>query len=60
MKKLFQNIRTWPCSHDLMTDMFYIEEDRHHDDEISERGAISLIVLSALAVWAITICILLP
>lgn len=29
MKRLLQNIRTWPGNFDLMTDAFYIEEDRN-------------------------------
>lgn len=27
--RLLQNIRTWPGNFDLMTDAFYIEEDRN-------------------------------
>ena len=29
MKRLLQNIRTWSGNFDLMTDAFYIEEDRN-------------------------------
>jgi len=29
MKRLAQNIRTWSGNFDLMTDAFYIEEDRN-------------------------------
>ena len=61
MNRILQNIRTWPVNHDLMTDAFYIEEDRTSAGSgISERGANILIVSAALAVWAGAVMILWP
>lgn len=61
MKRLMQGIQTWAWSFDLMTDAFYIEEDRERGSrELTEMEHTLLVLGAALVPWLITICILLP
>ena len=61
MKRLMQGIRTWPGCFDLMTDAFYIEEDREHgrSRELTEIERTLLVLGAALVPWMVTVCILL-
>ena len=59
MKRLAQNIRTWSGNFDLMTDAFYIEEDRNPVEkerkETEMRDVIKTIVEVMIIIAAITI-----
>lgn len=59
MKRLLHNIRTWPGNFDLMTDAFYIEEDRNPVEkerkETEMKDIIKTIVEVMIIIAAITI-----
>lgn len=59
MKKLAQNIRTWSGNFDLMTDAFYIEEDRNpvekEQKEEEMKDIIKTVVEVMIIIAAITI-----
>ena len=59
MKRLAQNIRTWSGNFDLMTDAFYIEEDRNPVEkerkETEMKDIIKTIVEVMIIIAAITI-----
>ena len=59
MKRLLQNIRTWPGNFDLMTDAFYIEEDRNPVEkerkETEMKDIIKTVVEVMIIIAAITI-----
>ena len=59
MKRLAKNIRTWSGNFDLMTDAFYIEEDRNPVEkerkETEMRDIIKTVVEVMITIAAITI-----
>lgn len=59
MKRLAQNIRTWSGNFDLMTDAFYIEEDRSpvekEQKEEEMKDIIKTVVEVMILIAAITI-----
>lgn len=59
MKRLLQNIRTWSGNFDLMTDAFYIEEDRNPVEkerkETEMKDIIKTVVEVMIIIAAITI-----
>lgn len=59
MKRLAQNIRTWSGNFDLMTDAFYIEEDRNPVEkerkETEMKDIIKTVVEVMIIIAAITI-----
>jgi len=59
MKRLLQNIRTWSGNFDLMTDAFYIEEDRNPVEkerkEKEMKDIIKTVVEVMIIIAAITI-----
>lgn len=59
MKRLLQNIRTWSGNFDLMTDAFYIEEDRNPVEkerkETEMKDIVKTIVEVMIIIAAITI-----
>ena len=59
MKRLAQNIRTWSGNFDLMTDAFYIEEDRNPVEkerkEEDMKDIIKTVVEVMIIIAAITI-----
>ncbi len=59
MKRLAQNIRTWSGNFDLMTDAFYIEEDRNPVEkerrETEMKDIVKTIVEVMIIIAAITI-----
>jgi len=59
MKRLLQNIRTWSGNFDLMTDAFYIEEDRNPVEkerkEEEMKDIIKTVVEVMIIIAAITI-----
>lgn len=59
MKRLLQNIRTWSGNFDLMTDAFYIEEDRNPVEkerkETEMKDIIKTVVEVMLIIAAVTI-----
>lgn len=60
MNKILYNTRAWLWNFDLMTDAFYIEEDRTQTGrEITEIERMLLVLGVALVPWVITICIIL-
>lgn len=59
MKRLLQNIRTWQGNFDLMTDAFYIEEDRNPVEkerkETEMKDIVKTIVEVMILIAAVTI-----
>lgn len=59
MKRLLQDIRTWSGNFDLMTDAFYIEEDRNPVEkerkETEMKDIVKTIVEVMIIIAAITI-----
>jgi len=59
MKRLLQNIRTWSGNFDLMTDAFYIEEDRNPVEkerkETEMKDIVKTIVEVMIIIAAITV-----
>lgn len=59
MKRLMQGIRTWSGNFDLMTDAFYIEEDRNPVEkerkETEMKDIIKTVVEVMIIIAAITI-----
>jgi len=59
MKRLLQNIRTWSGNFDLMTDAFYIEEDRNPVEkerkETEMKDIVKTIVEVMIIIAAVTI-----
>lgn len=59
MKRLLQNIRTWPGNFDLMTDAFYVEEDRNPVEkerkETEMKDIIKTVVEVMIIIAAVTI-----
>lgn len=59
MKRLLQNIRTWSGNFDLMTDAFYIEEDRNPIEkerkEAEMKDIIKTVVEVMIIIAAVTI-----
>ena len=65
MKRLSQQIRTWSACFDLMTDAFYIDEDREREGKQQKNNVViaeiseAVLVLSAVAIVWVPILILL-
>lgn len=59
MKRLLQNFRTWSGNFDLMTDAFYIEEDRNPVEkerkETEMKDIIKTVVEVMIIIAAVTI-----
>lgn len=53
MKRLLHNIRTWPGNFDLMTDAFYIEEDRNPVEKERKEKEVKDIIKTVVEVMII-------